>query len=57
MDRRDFIKKTALAAAGTAIAAPVSAMLSRAEETGLLETQTDQDPTTKNKCNYEGTND
>ena len=47
MDRRDFIKKTALAAAGTAIAAPVSAMLSRAEETGLLETQTDQDPTTK----------
>ena len=38
MDRRDFIKKTALAAAGTAMAAPLSAMLERAESAGLLET-------------------
>lgn len=35
MDRRDFIKKTALAAAGTAITAPVAAMLSAA---GIQET-------------------
>ena len=40
MDRRDFIKKTALAAAGTAIAVPVSAMLTHAESAGLLENET-----------------
>ena len=45
MDRRDFIKKTALAAAGTAMAAPLSAMLERAESAGLLET--DAEPTQK----------
>ena len=42
MDRRDFIKKTALAAAGTAITAPVSAMLNRAETTGLLDNESEQ---------------
>ena len=31
MDRRDFIKKTALAAASTAVATPVSAMLTETE--------------------------
>gem|GEM_PF-6746323 len=31
MDRRDFIKKTTLAAAGAAITSPVSAMLANAE--------------------------
>lgn len=37
MDRRDFIKKTAVAVATTAIAAPVSAMLTKAESTKLIE--------------------
>ena len=35
MDRRDFIKKSAVAAAATAIVAPVKAMLTKAEQTGL----------------------
>ncbi len=35
MDRRDFIKKSAVAAATTAIATPVMAMLTKAEQTGL----------------------
>ena len=37
MDRRDFIKKSALATAGAAITAPVSAMLTKAENAGLME--------------------
>jgi len=37
MNRREFIKKTALAAAGTAITAPISAMLTKAEAEELLE--------------------
>ena len=37
MNRRDFIRKTALAAAGTAIAAPVSAMLDKAATTEMPE--------------------
>ena len=41
MDRRDFIKKSALAAAGAAITAPVSAMLANAESEGLLENATE----------------
>ena len=40
MDRRDFLKKSALAAAGTALAAPVSAMLSTTGVAGLTETET-----------------
>ena len=36
MDRRDFIKKTALAAVGTAIAAPASAMLTGTESARSL---------------------
>ena len=44
MDRRDFIKKSALAATGTAIAAPVSAMLTQAESVGILPQETE--PTT-----------
>ena len=35
MNRRLFLKKTALAAAGTTIAAPISAMLTQAEAVGL----------------------
>ena len=38
MDRREFIKKTALAAASTAMAVPVSAMLSQAQSSGKSET-------------------
>lgn len=37
MDRREFIKKTALAAASTAMAVPVSAMLSHAQSSGKPE--------------------
>ena len=37
MDRRDFIKKTAAAAATVAIATPVTAMLKKAESTGLVD--------------------
>ena len=37
MDRRDFIKKTALATAGAVVTAPVSAMMNKAESAGLLE--------------------
>ena len=37
MERRDFIKKTAVAAAATAVVAPVSAMLTKAEQTGLVD--------------------
>ena len=35
MNRRDFIKKSAVAAAATAVVAPVSAMLTKVESTGL----------------------
>ena len=35
MNRRDFIKKSAVAAAATAVVAPVSAMLPKTESTGL----------------------
>ena len=35
MNRRDFIKKSAVAAAATAVVAPVSAMLTKAESAGL----------------------
>ena len=35
MNRRDFIKKSAVAAAATAVVVPVSAMLTKAETTGL----------------------
>ena len=38
MDRREFIKKTALAAASTAMAVPVSAMLSHAQSSGKPKT-------------------
>ena len=38
MDRREFIKKTALAAASTAMAVPVSAMLSQAQSSGKPKT-------------------
>ena len=48
MDRRDFLKKTAMVAAGTAIAAPVSAMLTKAESAGLLENETAPQPATVN---------
>ena len=41
MDRRDFIKKSALATAGAAITAPVSAMLTKAENAGLIESGTE----------------
>ena len=41
MDRRDFLKKTALAATATAITAPVSAMMARAESAELLGDETD----------------
>ena len=41
MDRRDFLKKTALAATATAITAPVSAMMARAESAELLDEETD----------------
>ncbi|MBR3454752.1 MAG: twin-arginine translocation signal domain-containing protein [Bacteroidaceae bacterium] len=37
MDRRDFIKKAALATAGVAITAPVAAMMTKAENAGLME--------------------
>jgi len=42
MDRREFIKKTAWAAAGTAIASPVAAMMAGVESSGLLETEPDK---------------
>ncbi len=35
MDRRDFIKKTAVAAAATALASPTMAMLAKGESAGL----------------------
>lgn len=44
MDRRDFLKKTAMVAAGTAIAAPVSAMLANAESAGILENEMEPQP-------------
>ena len=47
MDRRDFLKKTALAAAGTAITAPVSAMLTHSESAGILEQETEQTKATQ----------
>jgi len=40
MNRRDFIKKTAIAAAGTAIATPLSGTLSTAEAAGLIDDDT-----------------
>ena len=42
MDRRDFIKKTAVAVAGTAITAPVSAMLTQVESAGIMEKESAQ---------------
>ena len=37
MNRRNFIKKTALATAGAVVATPVSAMMNKVESAGLLE--------------------
>ena len=39
MDRRDFIKKSAIVAATTAVVAPVTAMLTKAETEGLAESE------------------
>ena len=47
MDRREFIKKTALAAASTAMAAPVSAMLSQAQSPLLSDKSEELLSTTK----------
>lgn len=47
MDRREFLKKTALATAGAAITSPVSAMLNKAENAGLLESG--DEPTQKSR--------
>ena len=47
MDRRDFLKKTAVVAAGTAITAPVSAMLTKVEEAGLLDNEMQSAPSTQ----------
>jgi multimeric flavodoxin WrbA len=44
MDRREFIRKTVMATAGTAITVPASAMLTKAKATGLLE---DEEPSQK----------
>ncbi len=54
MDRRDFIKKTALAAAGTAIAAPVSAMLTQAESARLASNEPEPTPTNLTNDNTKG---
>ena len=42
MDRRDFIKKTAMTVAGTAVTAPVMAMLTNNENMDLLEKETEK---------------
>ena len=42
MDRRNFIKKSALATAGAVVAAPVSAMINKVESAGLLESDGEQ---------------
>ena len=44
MTRRDFIKKSALAAAGTAIAAPVSAILTNASSAALTDEAPNPEP-------------
>ena len=41
MDRREFIKRSAVAAATTAVVAPVTAMLTKAEQTGLAEQESE----------------
>ena len=46
MDRRDFIKKTAMATAGAVIAAPVSAMTNHAGSAGQLENNEKPSPKT-----------
>ena len=39
MNRREFVKKTAMAAAGAAVVSPVSAILKQAETVGLMENE------------------
>ena len=46
MNRREFLKKTAYATAGTAVSAPVAAMITRAKNSGLLEDETAPTPST-----------
>ena len=45
MDRREFIKRSAVAAATTAVVAPVTAMLTKAEQTGIAESEAEPAPT------------
>lgn len=52
MDRRDFLKKSALVAAGAAVSAPVTAMLTSAENAGIIEEQkSESQPVTNNGNN------
>jgi len=47
MDRRDFLKKTALMAAGAAISAPVTAMLTQAQSSLIPDEKTETQQVTK----------
>jgi len=48
MDRRDFLKKTALVAAGAAISSPITAMLTNAQSTLTLAEKPETQQTNKN---------